>query len=272
MRQSILFMLFLLCHIPIWVFGQPSSEEVDGEYLHRLEVAGEDTLHYRIMYPHDFDTSEQYPLVVFFHGMGERGSHNDRQLTHGSKLFRDSLHRYPAIVIFPQCPETDYWANLYRPDKGGADRTFDFFYSDAPNPSMSLTIKVVEDLLQQSYVDNLRLYASGLSMGGMGTFEFAYRLEDKLACAMPICGGGPPDKAADMIDVPFWIFHGAKDDVVNKQYSIDMYHAIQQGGGTAKLTMFPDANHNSWDPAFAEPEFLSWMFSNKRELEAKNLD
>lgn len=258
-------LLLIVLSIPSILLAQPGGDETTGDYLYRSIVEGEDTLLYRIMYPHDFDRSKQYPVVVFFHGMGERGSDNERQLYHGSRLFRDSLSKYPAIVVFPQCPETDYWANLYRPDEGGADRKFSFYYADEPNPSMRLTIKVIEDLLSQDYTDNARLYASGLSMGGMGTFEFAYRMQDRLACAMPICGGGPPEKAKDMVDVPFWIFHGAKDDVVHPRYSEMMCKAIQRAGGKAKLTMFPDANHNSWDPAFDDPEYLSWMFSNRRK-------
>lgn len=244
--------------------AQLLPDEVPGEYLYRTEVKGSDTLRYRIMYPHEFDTAKRYPLVVFFHGMGERGTDNERQLVHGSKLFRDSLHKYPAIVIFPQCPPTDYWANLYRPDEGGANRSFDFYYNEEPNPTMGIVIDVVNRLAAKPFVDDRRIYASGLSMGGMGTFEFAYRLNDKLACAMPICGGGPRDKAVGMTNVPFWIFHGLKDDVVHPRYSISMLKAIQQAGGKAKITLFENADHNSWDPAFAEPDFLKWMFEQRK--------
>lgn len=244
--------------------AQLQADEAEATYLYKMEVKGSDTLRYRIMYPYDFDESQSYPLVIFFHGMGERGTDNERQLYHGSRMFKDSLRQYPAIVVFPQCPPTDYWANLYRPDEGGASRRFDFYYNDEPNPTMGIVIDVVDALAAQDFVDESRIYASGLSMGGMGTFEFAYRMNDKLACAMPICGGGPRDKAAGMVDVPFWIFHGMKDDVVAPRYSISMLKAIQQAGGQAKITLFEDANHNSWDPAFAEPDYLSWMFGNKR--------
>lgn len=244
--------------------GQLLLTESTGEYLYKTKVVEDDTLLYRIMYPHSFDESEDYPLVIFFHGMGERGSDNERQLAHGSRLFKDSLENYPAIVLFPQCPNTDYWANLYRPDKGGASRNFDFYYNEDPNPTMGIVIDLVNEMIATGNVDEDRIYASGLSMGGMGTFEFAYRMNKKLACAMPICGGGPRDKASGMTDVPFWIFHGLKDDVVHPRYSMSMLKAIQQAGGKAKITLFENANHNSWDPAFADTDYLKWMFAQKR--------
>lgn len=254
-------MLMMTCQL---MNAQLEQGEVSGEYLKKTRTKGNVTMNYRIMYPHDFSEDETYPLVIFFHGMGERGSDNQKQLTHGSKLFQDSLRKYPAVVLFPQCPETDYWANLYRPDTGGASRKFDFYYNEKANPTMDVVIDLVNELSSESFIDDTRIYVSGLSMGGMGTFEFAYRLNDKLACAMPICGGGPRDKAEGMTDVPFWIFHGLKDDVVHPRYSMSMLKAIQQAGGKAKITLYENANHNSWDPAFAEPDYLKWMFKQKR--------
>jgi len=266
--MNILQLLFTVLFMTLYtvVFSQLLQGEEERTYLYKTEVKNDDTLRYRIMYPLGFDETKEYPLVIFFHGMGERGVDNERQLAHGSKLFKDSLEKYPAIVMFPQCPPTDYWANLSRPDKGGAARKFDFYYNEEANPTMDIVIDVVNDLVAETFIDNSRIYASGLSMGGMGTFEFAYRMNDKLACAMPICGGGPKDKAEGMTDVPFWIFHGLKDDVVHPRYSIMMMQAIQQAGGMAKITLFENANHNSWDPAFADPNYLKWMFNQKRKI------
>jgi len=262
-RSTFLLIFLMACQIGV---AQMQAGEKGGEYLVKTKISNGDTLNYRIMYPHDFDENESYPMVIFFHGMGERGSDNKTQLVHGSRLFRDSLQEYPAVVIFPQCPVTDYWANLYRPDEGGAKRNFDFFYNENPNPTMSVVIELADDMIAQPFIDNSRVYASGLSMGGMGTFEFAYRLNDKLACAMPICGGGPRAKAEGMTEVPFWIFHGLKDDVVHPRYSMMMLKAIQQAGGKAKITLFEKANHNSWDPAFADTDYLRWMFNQRRSF------
>jgi len=260
-----IFLIFLFCLTFGSIDAQNDSPPKTGEYLNMTYERNGKTLNYRIMYPNDFDSSKSYPVVLFFHGMGERGSDNEKQLIHGSKFFKDSIDRYPAIVIFPQCPVNDYWSNLYRPDEGGAKRVYTFYYDREPNPSMSLVISLVDELMEKPFTDKSRLYVSGLSMGGMGTFEYSYRMQDKVAAAMPICGGGPREKAKDMTQVPYWIFHGVKDDVVNPRYSIAMTKAIQQAGGKAKITLFANANHNSWDPAFEDPEFLSWMFSKRRE-------
>lgn len=263
LNKYILFIL-ICCFVGAESFAQDGTKIVTGEYLYKTYKKDGKTLNYRIMYPNDFDEEKSYPVVLFFHGMGERGSDNKKQLSHGSKLFRDSLDKYPAIVIFPQCPETDYWANLYRPDHGGDKRKFSFYYDKEPNPTMSLVISLVDELLAEPYSDDSRLYVSGLSMGGMGTFEYSYRRQDKIAAALPICGGAPREKAKEMTQVPYWIFHGAKDDLVHPRYSLSMTKAIQQAGGKAKITLFPNANHNSWDPAFNDPEYLSWMFSKQR--------
>jgi predicted peptidase len=216
------------------------------------------------MYPHDFSENNKYPLVLFLHGMGERGTDNETQMTHGSKLFKDSLNSYPAIVVFPQCPPTDYWANLYRPDEGGSSRVFTFHTDEGMNPTLKMVSELVDGLLKEAYVDEDRFYVSGLSMGAMGIWELLWRMPDKIAAALPICGGGPRDKASDMASVPVWAFHGVKDDVVHFRYSVNMVRAIQGADGKAKISLYPDANHNSWDPAFAEPKFLKWMFSKRK--------
>jgi len=264
MKMNLLVLPLLLWFSISSVWSQAQDMVETGEYLYKTYENGDDILQYRILYPDGFDPKAKYPVVVFLHGMGERGDDNETQLRHGARLFQDSMKSYPAIVIFPQCPVTDYWANLERPDEGGAKRKFTFYYDEAPHPTLQLVIELIDKVLAESYTDKDRLYVSGLSMGGMGAFELSYRLQNKVAAAMPICGGGPKSKGKEMTKVPYWVFHGIKDDVVHYRYSIAMTRAIQQAGGKAKITLFPEANHNSWDPAFADPDFLSWMFAQKR--------
>ena len=259
--------LFIL---PFGISGQTSTV-TGGEYLYKTFESGDAVLNYRIMFPHDFDVNEAYPLVLFLHGAGERDSDNEKQLTHGASLFKDSLEKYPAIVLFPQCPHNDYWASLYRPDSGGSSRRFDFYYDKSPNPSMDMVLQLVVKLLNKPFVDENRFYVSGLSMGGFGAFELSWRMQDKVAAALPICSGGPIDKAIDMDKVPYWVFHGVKDDVVHPRYSINMVKAIQQAGGKAKISLYPEANHNSWDPAFDEKDFLNWMFSKNLRYDSEGV-
>ncbi len=232
-----------------------------GVYLDTFWVSGNDTLLYRMLLPPEFDFSKKYPFILFLHGMGERGSDNKRQLTHGSKLFMDSIAEYPAIVIFPQCPVTDYWANLDRSqfDANGM-RQFRFRTDQGPHPSLGMVMEMVRHYRAQPYVDQARLYLVGLSMGAMGTFDMLWRMPGTFAAAMPICGSGPLDKVDLIKQTPVWLFHGDADKTVDPQNSSRMWLALQAAGGKVRLTMYEGVQHNSWENAFAEPEFFRWLF------------
>lgn len=230
----------------------------------RTYVVGNDTLQYRILMPEAFDPQKEYPVVFFLHGAGERGSDNQAQLVHGSKLFLDSNNRqkFPAIVIFPQCPTNSYWSNVTFPMIDGK-RTFKFGKGGQPTLPMKLLIGLVKDMEEQPYVDDDRFYVGGLSMGGMGTFEILRRMRGDFAAAFAICGGDDPANARKYRKTPLWIFHGAKDDVVLPAYSEAVVQALKKKGADVRFTLYPEANHNSWDNAFAEPELLPWLFSHE---------
>ncbi|MEP4535378.1 MAG: dienelactone hydrolase family protein [Cyclobacteriaceae bacterium] len=221
-------------------------------------------LNYRILYPENFSTNQAYPVLLFLHGAGERGADNQKQLVHGSKLFSDASFRkdYPAIVVFPQCPRDDYWSNV------SVDRSFYplrlLFQEDGEATSpLQQVMGLMDSLYALPFTKNHQFYLGGLSMGGMGTFELAARKSDIFAAAFSICGGGHPAWAEQIAgNVPMWVFHGAKDDVVLPSHSTEMVIAIREQGGVAKYTLYTDANHNSWDPTFAEPKLMSWLFSN----------
>jgi predicted peptidase len=233
---------------------------VSQEYLPRYFTMGADTLPYRILYPQGYEKSKKdYPLVLFLHGAGERGADNKKQLVHGSRLFADSIGQYPAIVVFPQCPENAYWATLEweRPSS-----VIEFPLYEKPGKPMEMVIGLLDSLLVSERVDTGRVYLAGLSMGGFGTFELLARRPQTFAAAVPICGGGNSLLAPLYApNTHLWIFHGAADDIVPVELSQKMYRALQHSGAAVRYTEYPDANHNSWDPAFAEPRFLSWLFS-----------
>lgn len=262
MNKRIILLLSLLL---ITLVTQAQDRSAFEKKVHQYE-GGE--LLYRVLYPENFDQSKKYPLVYFLHGAGERGTDNEKQLVHGSKLFLDAQNReeYPAIVVFPQCPPDSYWANVGREiDPETGKRNFIYQRKGKPTIAMKGALSLIDSLVELSYVDTKRVYVSGLSMGGMGTFEIVHRRPNLFAAAMPICGGDSPKSAGKYAKkVPFWVFHGAKDDVVPYKFSEQMVKAIEAAGGDVKFTLFPDANHNSWDPAFAEPEYLSWMFSHSK--------
>ncbi len=233
-------------------------------------IKGSDTLNYRILWPVDFSQNKEYAVILFLHGAGERGSDNQKQLVHGSKLFLDPEFRekYPSIVIFPQCPESDYWSSISVDRSKKGREKFSFQYGEEPNKSLGLVIDLMDTMVKKKITKDDQIYIGGLSMGGMGTFELLYRKPDMFAAAFPICGGGNPNSVSEYSNkVALWVFHGARDTIVDPTLSLDMVNAVLKNGGFPRFTLNDFAGHNSWDTAFAEPELLYWLFSNKKKLQ-----
>jgi predicted peptidase len=258
---------FIVTVLGVLLFANSSNAQLKQRYEAGHYSSNGDTLSYRVLYPLNFDEEKKYPLVLFLHGAGERGDDNKRQLIHGSNLFTNQNNReeFPAIVVFPQCPKDDYWSNVIRTTDQLGKREFDYSQEGPPTKALSLVIGLVDSLSGAASVDSQRIYVSGLSMGGMGTFEIIKRRPDMFAAAMPICGGGNPLAVASYAKkVSFWVFHGAKDNVVSPHHSIAMVQALQLNGADVGFNLYANDNHNSWDSAFEEPTFLAWMFSKKK--------
>lgn len=258
MKKTILFLAF--CLIISSAFAQDLSK-----YKKENFILGTDTLKYRILYPENFDATKTYPVLFFLHGRGESGNDNEKQLTHGAKLFLtdDFRKTYPTIVIFPQCAEDSYWSNV-EIETASDKRFFTFVKGGKPTKSMELLLNLTDQFLKQSFVNKSKVYIGGLSMGGMGTFEILRRKTKTFAAAFAICGGDNTQNAKKYQHVPLWIFHGGLDDVVAPQFSFNVYRELKKLGHEPKFTIYPKANHNSWDSAFAEPNLLPWLFSNQK--------
>jgi predicted peptidase len=234
-------------------------------FLRKEFAYGENILPYRILYPDNYDKSKKYPLILVLHGGGERGTDNDKQLVHGSKLFLNDQNRksYPAIVVFPQCPQDSYWA------AADIDRTttpfkITFDYTKTPQWPLVAANELVKKLANEEAVDKSRIYITGLSMGAMGTYESVYRYPNVYAAALPICGGGDTSAYDKRVKkTAYWIFHGAADSVVDAKLSRDMVAKLKTLKVETKYTEYPGVNHNSWENAFAEGKFLEWMFAHK---------
>lgn len=221
---------------------------------------------YRILYPENYDKSKKYPLVLFLHGSGERGSDNEIQLTHGGKLFLADSNRekFPCFVLFPQCPTDSSWGSV-KVDRTKTPLSFSIDYTMPQTWAMKAVIDLTQHIASTESVDKSRIYISGLSMGGFGTFEAVYRYPKLFAVAMPICGGGDTVHYNRRVKkIPFWIFHGDADAVVNVENSRAMVRTLESLHVRVKYSEYPGVNHNSWDNAFAEPTYLSWMFSHKK--------
>ena len=229
-------------------------------------VQNADTLPYRLLLPQNFDNNKKYPLIIVLHGSGERGSDNEKQLIHGGALFlkEENRNKYPAIVVFPQCQDKNFWSNTQFIFNERGERGMYFLNGGEPSVPMKLLMALTENLQKQFKVRQDQIYVMGLSMGGMGTFEVVNRMPYTFAAALPICGGANPSTAAKLKGTKWWVFHGAKDDVVAPKLSEDMVKAMKRNSVDVKFTLYPNANHNSWDSAFAEPDLLKWMFAQKR--------
>jgi predicted peptidase len=236
-------------------------------YQKRFFIKGTDTLRYRVLYPENYKEGTVYPLIVFLHGSGERGNDNESQLSHGGDLFlKDTLRkRFPAIVIFPQSPADSNWSVF----KGRRDGTAAFNHSlntnDLTTPERLVKL-LMDSLSQHGIADKKRLYIGGLSLGGFGTYDLVIHYPDYFAAAFPICGqANIPLYVSKASAVPLWIFHGALDNVVSPQPDRDLEKALLSAGvKNVKYTEYPNANHNSWDACFAEPELLPWLFSKHK--------
>jgi predicted peptidase len=222
-----------------------------------------------MLMPADYDVHKSYPLVVFLHGAGERGSDNAAQLLHGGSLFlKDSIRReYPAFVIFPQCPKDSTWApmKLQRDSTGKVTGLLFTGMGDQGTIPGQLVKSLVDSLLTTGKIDSKRIYLGGLSLGGMGTYDLLARYPHVWAAGFPICGMGNVSNAVKFAKVPLWIFHGGADMVVPVAGSRDYYNALKKLGAKVKYSEYPGVGHNSWDNAFAEKDLLPWLFSNKKK-------
>ena len=246
---------FFLCSFS---YSQESSL-----YESRIFISKNDTLKYRILRPSNYSPAKQYPVHLILHGSGERGDDNFAQLTYGAELFlkKENRENYNSWVIFPQCSKNDRWPSL---DSDSWDKNFTNEIKN-PNKSLALVILLMDEFIEKKQVDKERIYLSGLSMGGMGTFELLYRRPNMFAAATPICGNG----SIDFVDryankVSLWVFHGSDDKVVSPKHSLKMVNAIINSGGSPKMTLYENTAHGSWINAFEEQDFLKWFHSKKK--------
>jgi predicted peptidase len=258
--------LLIACLLLLSAASYACAQDVSAYEKHWF-VRGKDTLPYRLLLPQGYDKNKTYPVLFFLHGSGERGNDNTKQLAHGGLLFlRDSVReKYPAIIIFPQCPSSSYWSNArFTYDSLQQKRMFTFRNGGKPTVAMELLQGLVKQVLKELPVNRQQVYVGGLSMGGMGTFELARRSPKVFAAAFAICGGADTTTAGAIRNIKWRIFHGGKDDVVDPQFSVDMTNALKAKGADVALTLYPEANHNSWDATFAEPWLLSWLFAQHK--------
>jgi predicted peptidase len=205
------------------------------------EISKKVKLEYLLALPDEYgrDKSREWPLVLFLHGSGERGSDLNKVIAHGPPKLAAQGKQFPFILVSPQCPDNQRW--------------------DAETLNA-----LIDDIVGRYSVDRRRVYCTGLSMGGFGTWELACAYPDRFAAIAPVCGGGEPFRAYALKNVPAWVFHGAKDPVVDPERSQEMVKAIEKTGGTVKFTLYPEAGHDSWTATYDNPELYEWMLTHHR--------
>jgi predicted peptidase len=235
-----------------------------GEFEKRTFTgASGKVLLYRLLKPEGYDPAGKtsYPLVIFLHGAGERGNDNELQLAEGVMEFAkpEARKKHPAFVIAPQCPEKKSWGNIKT-----IDGHLTLLKTPEPTESTGLTLELTDALAKEFRIDPKRIYLTGLSMGGFGTWDLLARYPDRFAAAVPICGGGIPDTAASFAKVPIWVFHGAVDPDVGVQLSRQMVDALHKAGGKPGYTEYPGVGHECWEQTYRNPDVLDWLFAQKK--------
>ena len=235
--------------IPMKAKAQSAKSPLTESSL-KYEIKRSGEIRYLLYLPKDYDAkgSKQWPLVLFLHGAGERGTDLQRVAIHGPPMLAKNGTNFPFIVVAPQCPEGQRWEN-------------------------ESLLQLLDHVMKTCKVDASRVYLTGLSMGGYGTWKLALAHPEKFAAIVPICGGGERidvllagrERAAALRDLGVWAFHGAKDPVVPVAESERMIAVLKRIGCTdLNLTVYPEAQHDSWTETYNNPKLYQWFLKHRR--------
>lgn len=209
-------------------------------FLNRTVEAGGETRRHVVYVPADYTPARAWPMILFLHGAGERGSDGLRQIAVGlGNAVMGDRARWPFVILFPQCPVGVHWISQEETLLGMMRQTEDEYRIDAE-----------------------RVYLTGLSMGGFGTWAFGAKHADLFAAFAPICGGGDPAMAEAFRGKPIWAFHGDGDTVVPPERSVAMTDAATVAGADVQMTLLPGVGHNSWDAAYREHGLAEWFLEH----------
>ena len=192
------------------------------------------------------ERKEPWPLIMFLHGAGERGEDLALVKYHGPAKIVEEKKDFEFIVVSPQCPKSSWWPK-----------------------ELEVLTNLLDEICRNYNVDRERIYLTGLSMGGYGTWSLACEHPERFAAIAPICGGGEPLLGVRLKTLPVWAFHGGKDQLVPPAKSEEMVKAVTDAGGDAKLTVYPEAGHDSWTQTYNNPELYEWFLKHRRIIKAK---
>ncbi len=222
-------------------------ETARGFIYKTIDFAGQ-TYAYCVYVPVDYVPEQTLPLILFLHGSGQRGSDGFRQTDAGlPRVIRTKGVRPSALIVMPQCRSGKSWSG----------------------EMAQLALRCVEKTAREYNVDPQRLYLTGLSLGGAGTWLIGSALSERFAALVPVCGFGNPDNAKKLAKIPTWVFHGDADDRVPVERSREMVKAIRKAGGDIQYTEYPGVKHNCWDRAYADPKLYRWLFRQRSKPAAE---
>jgi len=233
--------------VMLFLAGCTSSKQIlegeVGQHAKKLskEVKKLVEINYLLYLPKNYNTSsEKFPLMLFLHGSGERGHDLNLVKMHGPPKLIDQGKDFPFIVVSPQCPENVWWST----DDLSA---------------------LLDEVVQNYNVDEKRIYVTGLSMGGYGTWALAEKYPERFAAIAPVCGGGNPLTICKIGKLPVWVFHGAKDPVVPVKEGQQMVDALKNCGNDAKLTIYPEVGHDAWTETYNNQELYDWFLKQTKQ-------
>lgn len=243
MRNTILVVLIAL----VSIMGRTATGgDAPKQSAARLDTQLNVKLDYLVYLPADYDKKDSWPLLLFLHGAGERGDELELVKKHGLPKLIEQGKSFPFIVVSPQCAKDQFWHLQLR------------------------ELTALLDQIEAKYkVDRDRVYVTGLSMGGFGTWALAAYTPDRFAAIVPICGGGEVLSARRLSQIPIWAFHGGKDPVVPLKRSEEMVEAAKRSNDQVKLTVYPEAGHDSWTETYDNPEVYEWLLAHPRKAAAK---
>ena len=201
-------------------------------------------MEYLLFLPESYaqSTNQKFPLILFLHGAGERGSDLDSVKRHGIPKIVETNPDFPFIAVSPQCPEDSWWTSELHTING-----------------------LIEEIVEKYQVDTSRIYLTGLSMGGFGTWSLASMYPERFAAIAPVCGGGEVRQILrSLVEMPIWTFHGQKDDVIPFSRSEEIVTALKKHGSSIKFTIYPEAGHDSWTKTYDNPELYKWFLKHSR--------
>jgi predicted peptidase len=232
MKYIIIFFLSLISGIQTSIMAQTERQTT---FKFEKQITITLTANYLLYLPTDYDQSDKnFPLVLFLHGSGERGNDLEKVKIHGIPKLISQGKDFPFIVVSPQCPELLVW-------------------------NTEVLSSLLNEVENNYRVDQNRIYVTGLSMGGTGTWDLATSEPNRFAAIAPVCGVPDTSKACIIAHIPIWIFHGAKDNVHPIKDSEDMVAALKKCGSDVKFTMYPDAYHDSWTETYNNEELYKWF-------------